>query len=147
MKKIKIILTIMSIAVFQKINAQYTSLKGVTIQASSVSYYDSGLLKNNTVNELYTFSFVDEILVHNVYNAGTISASQVYSLVSVEKYMDGLITTFKGISISGVSGKKYKYEIKISEEGKLIQMIRTQPDGISNEIFKGGIIELKTFKQ
>ncbi len=147
MKKIKNLLTLLAIVAFQNIYAQYTDLKGVTIQASSVSYYDSGQLKNITTDELYTFSFNDGIMVHNVYSSGTISASQVYSLISIEKYMDGLITTFKGISVSGISGKKYMYEIKISEEGKLLQMIRTQPDGITKEFFKGGILELKTYKQ
>jgi phage/plasmid primase-like uncharacterized protein len=61
-------------------------------------------------------------------------------------FMDGDITIFKFDAISGVSGNRFKYEIKIDKDGKLISLKLTQPGG-TIDIFKGGVSNLKTFKQ
>ena len=55
-------------------------------------------------------------------------------------------TIYKFEALSGLSGKRYTYEIEINKDGKLISLKLTQPDG-AKETFKGGLSILKTFNQ
>lgn len=128
------------------IQAQYTHLNGIALQANSVLYLENNEPKSDAIDQLYNFSFIDEILVHSIYSKGLIKESQVYKLSNIKKEMDKEITVLKADGESGLSGRVYKYEIRISKDGYLVEMYRWQPEG-TKETFKGDVIPLKTFKQ
>ena len=127
-------------------NAQFLNLKGLTVQATSNLYIEKDEPKSATVDQLYVMSFSDKILTHIIYSKGSVSNSQIYQMENETNFMDGDITIFKFDAISGVSGNRFKYEIKIDKDGKLISLKLTQPGG-TIDIFKGGVSNLKTFKQ
>jgi hypothetical protein len=142
----KIIFT--SIALFTIFNAQaqFLDLKGIVVNANSHMYISDNDIKTETTSQLYHFSFTDNILVHTILLDGAVDVSQIYKLTVDSKFMDGDITVFKCSALSGVSGNTFKYEIKIDKSGKLLAVVIIQPNGIDKDTYKGGIVELKTFK-
>lgn len=126
--------------------AQYLDLKGIVVNATSHMYIQDNDIKTETTSQLYHFSFMDNILVHTILIDGALDVSQFYQLTVDSKFMDGDVTVFKCSALSGVSGNTFKYEIKIDKSGKLLAVVVIQPNGIDKDTYKGGIIELKTFK-
>jgi hypothetical protein len=127
-------------------NAQFLNFKGLTVQATSNLYIERDEPKSETVDQLYIMSFSDKILTHIIFSEGSVSDSQIYQMEYDISFMDGENTIYKFDAVSGLSGNRFKYEIKIAKDGKLISLKLTQPSG-SITIFKGGVSTLKTFKQ
>lgn len=130
-------------------NAQFLNLKGLkglTVQATSNLYIEKDEPKSVTVDQLYVMSFSDKFLTHVIYSEGSVSDSQIYQIENDTNFMDGENTIYKFDAISGLSGNRFKYEIKIAKDGKLISLKLTQPSGTSY-IFKGKVFILNTFKQ
>lgn len=129
------------------LNAQYTGLKGVTVQANTMLFIENDEPKSQSVDQVYVVSFTDRILTHVIYSDGAVSESQIYQIRNYESFVDDSNNTiYRFDAVSGISGNIYKYEIKIDSDGKLSSLKLTQSNGEST-IFKGGITTLKTFLQ
>ena len=126
--------------------AQFLDLKGVTVKAISTESIVDGENIPGTCDMIFNVSLADKILVHNVFEDGYISASQIYSLSDVEKYTEQENTVFKFTAISGVSGNSFYYKITINKEGKLSSLILTQMDKSTVSYF-GSVSALRTLKQ
>ena len=126
--------------------AQFLNLKGVTVLATTTESIVDGEKISGTCDMSYNVSFADNILAHNVFEDGYVSASQIYSLSDIEKYTEQENTIFKFTATSGVSGNSFYYKIIIDKEGKLSSLILTQMDKSSVSYF-GSVSELRTFKQ
>lgn len=146
MKSKKILIALLFLCIANIAGAQFLNIGGITVQATSKSYTDGDNQKSETCDQLYNISFKDMILAHNIYVDGTLDVSQLYQLNSIERYMDGNVTVLKYSALSGRSGMVYKYETRIDADGKLMSMVCTEESGYKTT-FKGGISELKTFKQ
>jgi hypothetical protein len=142
-----ILIAVIFICFTQVAKAQFAELKGITIQATSKLYVEDNEAKSENLDQLFNVSFKDMILVHNIHADGVISVSQVYQLNSVKNTVDRLgKTIYKFNALSGLSGNTFKYEAKVDKEGKLESMVIEEPGG-TKTTYKGGITELKTFKQ
>ena len=126
--------------------AQFLNIGGITIQATAKLYVDGDEAKSEPADQLYNISFKDLILAHNIYYDGVLDVSQIYQLSNINRYMDGSTTMVKFSALSGRSGMTYKYVLKIGSDGKLISLVCTEENG-NKTTYKGGISELKTFKQ
>lgn len=126
--------------------AQFLNIGGITIQATSTLYVENDEAKSDPSDQLYNISFKDLILAHNIYIDGVLNVSQLYQLSNVNRYMEGGTTVIKFHALSGRSGMTYKYVVKIDADGKLISLVCTEENG-NKTTYKGGISELKTFKQ
>ncbi|MBK6329193.1 MAG: hypothetical protein IPF62_01270 [Bacteroidetes bacterium] len=126
--------------------AQFLKIGGITVQATTTLFVDNGEAKSEECDQLYNVSFKDMMLAHNIYIGGVLNQSQFYQLNSVNRYMNGDITVLKFNALSGRSGMTYSYEIKIDADGKLMSLVCTEESG-NKTTYKGGISELKTFKQ
>ena len=127
--------------------AQFLDLKGVTVQANSNLYIENNEPKSIAIDQCYVISFKDQMLTHVIYDAGIVKNSQMYKLDVSAPFMNGDVTVFNFKATSGVSGSKYGYELRIDKDGKLVSLVVTQPDGIVKDTYKGGISDLRTFKQ
>lgn len=127
-------------------SGQYLSLKGFTVQATTLLYVENNEPQSVTVDQLYAISFTDKILTHVIYSKGSISDSQIYQIENDTNFINGENTIYKFEALSGISGNRFTYEIKIDKNGKLFSLKIIQPDG-TNTIFKGSISVLKTYKQ
>ena len=143
-KKIIFVILFSCIASFAQ--AQFLKIGGITVQATTTLFVDNGEAKSEECDQLYNVSFKDMMLAHNIYIGGVLNVSQFYQLNSVNRYMSGDITIMKFNALSGRSGMTYSYEIKIDADGKLISLVCTEENG-NKTTYKGGISELKTFKQ
>ena len=128
-------------------NAQYLGLKGLTIEATTILYIESGEPKSVNTDQIFALSFPDKILMHLVCSDGSIKESQIYQIENDTSFMNEGTTIYKFEALSGISGKRYYYEFKIDNDGRLLSFKQTQPDGIDFTIYKGGITELKTYKK
>ena len=127
-------------------SAQYLNLKGITVQATTILYIENNEPQSVTVDQLYAISFTDKILTHVIYSKGSISDSQIYQIENDTNFINGENTIYKFEALSGISGNRFHYEIKIDKDGKLLSLKVIQPDGTST-IFNGSISKLKTYKQ
>lgn len=126
--------------------AQFLGFKGFIIQAETKLYIEDGEPKSAPTDQIFNISFKDGIFVHTIFIDGYVDESQVYLIKNQSSYVEDGITIYTFDAVSGLSGSVYKYEIKITEEGKLDTFKLTTPSG-SKYIYKGRIIELKTYKQ
>ncbi len=153
MKKIQIktkhfLLVLITVLTAQIATAQYSDLSAFTVQPVKKAYYDEkGAAKSETVDELYSFSFKDELFVHNIYKDGAIDKSQFYKISNKVVKMNADTTIYNFDCISGLSGNSFKYEIRISNEGKLIDMAIQQPNNGELNAFTGNICSSSSFKQ
>ncbi len=147
MKTKNILLAFIIICSTQFVKAQFSNLKGITIQATSKLYVEDNEAKSENLDQLFNVSFKDLILVHNIFADDIISVSQVYQLNSVNNTVDRVgKTIYKFNALSGLSGNTFRYEVKVDKDGKLESLVLEEPGG-TKTTYKGGITELKTFKQ
>lgn len=128
------------------LKAQYLSVGGITVQATSTLYVENNEAKSAPCDQLYNVSFKDLILAHNIYADGLLNVSQIYQLSDISRYKDGDETIIKFTALSGRSQLTYKYVVKITEGGELISMVCTEESG-NKTTYKGNVSELRTFKQ
>lgn len=143
-KALSILIFLSFLSFFAK--AQFLNIGGITIQATSTLYVENEEAKSEPSDQLYNISFKDLILSHSIYLDGVINASQFYQLSNVSRLMDSGTTVIRFDALSGRSGMTYKYALKIDTDGKLISLVCTEESG-NKTTYKGGISELRTFKQ
>jgi hypothetical protein len=145
MKQVFIILLLIMLSIGA--NAQYLGFKGLTIQANTILFIEEGEPKSVNTDQIFAVSFSDKILVHLIYSDQVINESQVYNIENDTSFISEGNTIYKFDAVSGVSGKRYYYEIKIDNVGQLSSLKLTQPQKDDFTIYKGGISKLTTFKQ
>jgi len=134
------------------VNAQYLNFKGLTVQATTALYIENGEPKSvNIYTQIFAMSFSDKILLHIIYEKGDIiEQSQIYKIENDINFIDESgnekITVYKFEAISGITNKRFYYELKINSNGNLLSFKLTQPDIIEFTIFKGGITLLKPYQ-
>lgn len=121
-------------------SAQFTSLKGLTFIAKKIMYADNGVVKTEETYQIFNFSFVDKLMMHNILTES--KDSQIYKLQNIEtSYNESTKhTLFKVDAVSGLSGNTYKYEIKIDDEG-------VAEVSLNGYLYTGGSYKLKTYSQ
>lgn len=130
------------------LNAQeFLGFKGLTVQATDILYTENGILRSINTNQVYVMSFSDKMLTHVIFLNGIINDSQIYLIENDINFMENENTVYKFETISGISGNRFYYEIKINKIGGLLSLKITQPDNITNTTFLGSIRNLKTYKQ
>lgn len=145
MKKLKALFLAIGLLVFASaVKAQDLTSQGFTIQVYIGMYDENGEVKSYELNEIYSISFADQIMVHNVLSEDIISDSQVYKVSNLQKKVAEDLLEFSFDATSGISGNVYKYNVALGSG--VATMDRTQPNG-SSESFLGSSIKLKTFKQ
>jgi hypothetical protein len=128
-------------------NAQYLDFNGFTIQATTILYIEDGEPNSVNTDQVFIVSFSDKFLTHLIYSDGSIDISQIYQMENNTSFIKEGNTIYKFDAISGTSGLRYYYEIKIGSDGRLSSLKLTQPNEEDFTIFKGGISKLNTFKQ
>lgn len=143
MSKVKFFLIALFILFAAASQAQiYKTDKGFTVQVAMGMYNEGGETKSYELNEIYNVDFKDKLLVHNVLDEeGTVKDSQLYKMISLKFNSDGSVSFG---AKSGVTGNVYGY--KITNEGSVSQVTRTQPNG-SSEVFLGVAVIFKSLKQ
>jgi hypothetical protein len=92
-------------------------------------------------NEVFTFSFKDKILCHNVFTGVEISDSQFYKLTSIKTVDLDAGDAWRIEAESGVSGSTYVYVlVELADNGGYILI---QGD----YWYVGNVVNCKTFKQ
>lgn len=127
-------------------SAQDYYLKGLTVHATTELYIEANEPKSGNVDQVYTISFTDKLLTHIIYSSTTVTDSQIYRVENVTNTNDVGNTILKFDALSGVSGNKFKYELRIDKDGKLVSFKLTTPKG-DITVYKGVITKLKTFVQ
>jgi uncharacterized protein (DUF2147 family) len=122
------------------VSAQFTSLKGLTFIAKKIMYADAGEVKTEETYQVFNFSFIDKLMMHNILTDS--KDSQIYKLQNiVTSYNESnKRTTFKVEAVSGLSGKTYNYEINIDDEG-------VAELSLNGYLYTGGSYKLKTYSQ
>ncbi|SDS43354.1 hypothetical protein SAMN05216503_3050 [Polaribacter sp. KT25b] len=128
-------------------NAQNSNLKGITVHANKILYIENDEPKSRDTDQVFAVSFSDKIFTHLIFSDGSINNSQVYQIENDKTLINDGNTIYKFEALSGISGNKYFYEIKIDSDGSLLALKITQPDNIDFSIYKGYSTDLKTFKQ
>ncbi len=142
-----LLLSTILVCVSYCVQAQYSKLKAVAVQATKEMWVSDGEIKTNNIDQCYTFSFKDKLLCHIIYEDGSISDAQFYTLSTAIVSENGGETVYKVKATSGVSGNTYSYELKIDDSGRLLSLVRTQPGGSSKATFTGLIIDAKSILQ
>lgn len=142
----KIYLLLFLTFIIFKTNAQYLNLKGFTIQANEVLYIEDDEPVSKPTDHIYVVSLTDKTLVHLIFSGGEISDNQIYRIENNTAVLSGGNSVYKFEALSGVTGNRFYYEVKIDEDGALVSLKLTRSSG-SVEVFKGGIFSLKTYKQ
>lgn len=118
--------------------AQNTNLAGISLHATE---YTLDLESNETYkeNQIFTFSFRDNIMVHHLME-GEMTV-QYYSIIKVEftKY-DGFVS-YKTTVKSGLSGKEYTYNIFVLNNDNSVII---EYDGV---YYMGRSAFVRSFKQ
>lgn len=125
--------------------AQDLDSKGFTVQTYIGMYMQDGELMSYDVNEVYNVSLKDGYLIHNILKDNIVSDSQMYKITNIKKGKTDGETKFSFDATSGISGKKYFYEIFFDPEGT-VTLNLTQPDG-SVTVFLATSAIFKTFNQ
>ncbi len=95
----------------------------------------------SSTNELFTFSFKDKFLCHNVYSGDEISDSQFYKITSIQDVELDAGEAWRIEAESGVSGSTYVYVlVELEGDGGYILI---QGD----YWYMGNVVNCKTFKQ
>lgn len=121
-------------------------LGGLTFAQQSVSFqatkYTTDINSDDysETNEVYTFSFKDKMLCHNVYSGDEISDAQFYKIISVKDVELDAGDAWTIQAESGVSGTVYTYVLVSLDAGGYILV---QGD----YWYMGNVVNCKTFKQ
>src|SRR6188768_1753219 len=87
------------------VNAQFTGLKGVTVQANTMLFIQDNEPKSKSVDMIYAVSFTDKTLAHVIYSSGSVSESQIYQIQNNESFVDDSKNTiYRFDAVSGISG-------------------------------------------
>ncbi|MFY7991302.1 MAG: hypothetical protein ACOVO3_11255 [Fluviicola sp.] len=92
------------------------------------------------INEVFTFSFEDKILCHNVYSGVELSDAQFYKITSVKEIDIDAGSAWQIEVESGVSGSVYIYVLVSLDAGGYVLV---QGD----YWYLGNAVDCKTFKQ
>jgi hypothetical protein len=142
-----IFVTVMLVFFGINTNAQNSNFKGLAVHVDRKLYIENDEPQSAETNQIFAVSFADKVFTHLVFSDGSIYNSQVYQIENDKIITNDGNTIYKFEALSGISGNRYFYEIKVDSDDSLLALKITQPDNIEFTIYKGYLADLKTFKQ